>query len=162
MAVDGVNVTVPNSDDDMQVDIDAHAQHQQQPPMLDPQLMLQQMMQLFMQQMSNTFAQHAGQVPGVNSATAGPQTGASVPKQQDMSMGNVRLDVKAFSRIEKFTDKTGVGRVSGTDDRSNSRVRQDFRRRPGEHVREDGTSDNRSRLEPGPTATLGDPQFPTH
>ena len=106
VATDGVNVNVePNSDDGMQADVDAHAQHQQQHPMLDPQVMFQQMMQSmmqnFMQQMNNAFAQNGGQIPGGNPAAAGVQTGASVPWQQDKSMGNVRLDILGIQPYRK-------------------------------------------------------------
>ena len=90
--------------------------------MPDPAAMLQQMMQQMMQnmmnQMNHMFAQGApsasGQAPGGSSAAFSPQ-GADPRNwqgplntgnwQYDRSMSNVRLDERAFRRIEKFTDK---------------------------------------------------------
>ena len=108
-ATDGVNINVEPSSDDgrMQADVDAHAaamaahvqlqqqaaaQQQQQPPPMEVmvQQMMQGIMQNIMQQVNNAFAQNGGQIPGGNPATAGVQTGTSVPWQQDKSLGNVR------------------------------------------------------------------------
>ena len=78
------------------------------------QQMMQGIMQNIMQQVNNTFTQNGGQIPGGVPGAAGVQTGPSVPWQQDKSMSNVRLDIKAFSRIEKFTDKKeGSGQNGG-------------------------------------------------
>ena len=111
----------------MQADIDAHMGHQGQPgqqqqPMPDPAVMLQQMMQQMLHnmldQMNNKFAQRvsgaAWQASGGGSVAFSPQ--AADPRnwqgpptmgnwQHDGSMANVRLDERAFRRIEKFTDK---------------------------------------------------------
>ena len=92
-------------------------------PMPDPAIVLQQMMQQMMQnmlnQMNNMFAQSAtGQTAGGSSSAFSPQaaSGGGDPRNwqgppfaghwhQDRSLANVRLDIKAFSRIDKFTDK---------------------------------------------------------
>ena len=127
LPADGVNIQVPGDvDQEMQADIDVHIGHQgyqgqPQQPMPDPAALLQQMMAQMMQnmmnQMNHMFAQAAsgatGQPPG-----GGPQSvppGAD-PKnwqgpanaggwQHDRSLANVRLDERAFRRIDKFIDK---------------------------------------------------------
>ena len=126
--IDGVNIQVPGSpgdvDHEMQGDVDAHAAGLGQPQqaMPDPamfQPMLQQMFQQMMQQMmNNMFAQSAqgttGQSPGVSSPAFRPfgedprnwQGPANAGGwQQDRSWSNVRLDERAFRRVDKFTDK---------------------------------------------------------
>ena len=132
LPIDGVNVQVRGSpgdvDHEMQADVDAHAGGLGQPqqPMPDPammnqmfQPMFQQMMQqAFQSMMNNMFAQPAqgttGQSPGVSSAAFSP-SGADPRNwqgpanaggwQHDRSLANVRLDERAFRRIDKFTDK---------------------------------------------------------
>ena len=120
-ATDGVNEPLPSSDDDMQADVDAHAaameaQRQQQqaaaPQQQQPQAtdtMVQQMMQMIMQkimeQVSNAFTQNVGQPAGVQGPGSSGVPSGPTPWQIDPKMANVRLDIKAFSRIDKFTDK---------------------------------------------------------
>ena len=108
----------------MQQDIDAHAQapgapggpqlQQQPPPGMHPQMqippaMMQTMMQQFMQQLLQSMQQALPQVaPGA--AASGQAAPAAVSPQgagwqEDRHMANVRLDERAFRRIEKFTDK---------------------------------------------------------
>ena len=115
-------------DQQMQADVDAHAQApggtftapgMQQPQMPIPATMMQAMMQQFMQammgQMQQAFAQAApggqafaqaapgGQNAGTAPAAFGPQGAGNW--RQDGHMANVRLDERAFRRMEKFTDK---------------------------------------------------------
>ena len=120
----GVNVRVPDSDVDqqMQADIDVHLgpQGQQQMPVPDPaamvQTMMMQMMQNLFAQMSSALAQSAPGTTGQTAGAASPAFGPMDPGnwqgppsagnwQRDRSMANVRLDEKAFRRMEKFTDK---------------------------------------------------------
>ena len=96
---------------------------QQQQPMPNPAIMVQQMMQQMLQnmlnQMNNMFAQSApGQTAGGSSSAFSPQAASgggdprnwqgppiTGPCKQDRSLANVRFDERAFRRIEKFTDK---------------------------------------------------------
>jgi hypothetical protein len=101
-------------DQAMQQDIDAHAANAgvaggpilpdaaQQNPMPD----FQTLMQGFLQMMWQATQQQASQ-PGQAASTAaiGPQVGASRPWQNDSHLANVRLDERAFRRIEKFGDR---------------------------------------------------------
>ena len=129
LPADGVNVLVPGDvDQEMQADIDAQwgnqgqqGQPQQQQPTPDPAALLQQMMAQMMQnmmnQMNHMFAQAAsgatGQPPGGGPQSASPgadprnwQGPANAGGwQHDRSLSNVRLDERAFRRIDKFTDK---------------------------------------------------------
>ena len=74
---DAANVHIPDSasDQQMQADVDAHAdQGQQQQQMPDPQIMMQQMMQQMwqnmMHQMNSMFAQSVSQGPGAGVSSA--------------------------------------------------------------------------------------------
>ena len=97
----------------MQADVDAHAtppgMQQPQIPIPDPAAMMQSMIQQFMQAMMGhmqpAFAQAAprGLNAGTTPAAFSPQE--AVHWREDGHMANVRLDERAFRRIEKFADK---------------------------------------------------------
>ena len=107
-------------DQQMQADVDAHAAAppgmQQNPiPATMMQAMIQQFMQAMMGQMQQAFAQSVpvgqafaqaapgGQNAGAAPAAIGPQGAGHW--RQDGHMANVRLDERAFRRMENFTDK---------------------------------------------------------
>ena len=119
----------------MQHDIDAHAQDSlqasgvrapggplpPQPPQVQaqapqagvpgmfPQAMMQTMMQQFMQQLLLSMQQALPQVaPGtapVGEAVSAAFSPQGAGWQEDRHLANVRLDERAFRRVEKFTDK---------------------------------------------------------
>ena len=102
-------------DQQMQADVDAHAappgmQHGQEPPM-DQQF--QAFMQNFARMMWNTIQGQPRQpAPPMGQATGAPPAAFSPYGNQgaghwrdDAQMANVRLDERAFRRIEKLTDK---------------------------------------------------------
>ena len=121
--VDATNVRADGGSDDLQMDADlnthdaaaaAHAAAQQHasaaataaagPMEAMVHQLMQGIMKKIMEQVSNAFVPNGGQNPGGVPGTAGVPTGP-VPWQLDPKMSNVRLDIKAFSRIDKFTDK---------------------------------------------------------
>ena len=105
----------------MQHDIDAHVQGdglqssgvrappvQAQTPMF-PQAMMQTMMQQFMQQFMQTMMQAMPQAAAGTTQVGQAASAAFSPQgagwQEDRTMANVRLDERAFRRVEKFTVK---------------------------------------------------------
>ena len=103
-------------DQQMQADVDAHAAPpgmQPQMPMPDPAVMMQALMQQIMQGKMDYVQQALPQAaPGAapGGQNAGTTPAAFSPQgaghwREDGHMANVRLDERAFRRIEKFTDK---------------------------------------------------------
>ena len=111
-----LQVPAGDVDQQMQVDVDAHVAPpgmQPQMQMPDPAVMMQALMQQIMQRMME-YVQEAlpqaapGAAPGGQAAAPAafsPQ-GAS-HWREDGHMANVRLDERAFRRIEQFIDQKG-------------------------------------------------------